>query len=177
MHAHGTAVLTESAEAITAVLPGASARDQWVARCTDDAAKALATNHADLLPVMAADVSLPETMRCPDCLGTGYTNFDGIIEPCQCGNFEAPAYDWLRYPARYPSPDGVVSTSELSTNTPDGKAEVWVPCQHCDILPIKLGPYDGDDPTRVPWVPDCPACNDTGWTFHNYIPIKEAFPW
>ena len=124
MHAHGTAVLSPSAEASTADLPGASARDQWVARCTDDAAKALATNHADLLPVMAADVFLPETMRCPDCLGTGYTTFDSIIEPCQCVNFEAPAYDYRRYPARYPSPDGVVSTITASLNTPDGKAEV-----------------------------------------------------
>jgi hypothetical protein len=42
MHNHGTAVLTGPAEAMPAGITGASARDQWLARCTEDAAKALA---------------------------------------------------------------------------------------------------------------------------------------
>jgi len=41
MHSHATAVLPGTAEAAPAVTIGASARDQWLAKSTDDAAKAL----------------------------------------------------------------------------------------------------------------------------------------
>jgi hypothetical protein len=59
MHTHGTAVLPEATETISANTSGASARDQWLAKSTEDAAKALATGNAALLPL------LPELVFCP----------------------------------------------------------------------------------------------------------------
>jgi hypothetical protein len=50
-----------------------------------------------------------------------------------------------------------------------------VPCT-CGIGPVKIGPYDGDELTRVPWVPDCTKCSDTGWTFSHYITAGLVSP-
>jgi hypothetical protein len=166
MHDHGTAVLTESAGPASAVMSGASARDQWVARCTDDAARALATRNASLLPVIASAVFLPEPERCPDCHGTGYV-CDDDFNPCYCMAGQPPVHDFTRH-----TTGTVIATIEDSRRNPGREADVWVPCQHCGIAPIRLGPYDGDDLTRVPWVPDCPVCNDTGWMFSHYLTCR-----
>lgn len=54
-----------------------------------------------------------------------------------------------------------------------------MPCQHCHISPIENGPYCRhcyDHVIQVPWVPDCPVCNDTGWAFRRTIPAS-ALTW
>ena len=171
MHNHGTAVLTRAAEAEPASMPGASARDVWVAQCESQLAKALATRNVDLLPVIASAVFLPEPLRCPDCLGTGYTSYD-TIDLCTCMGRKRPVYDFLRF-AKGEAP---LNSMGMSSQTPSGQLDVWTPCQHCGILPARIGPYDGDDLLRVPWVPDCPTCNDTGWAFVHHIPAGYQ-PW
>jgi hypothetical protein len=163
MHNHDTPVLTEPAGSAPAITTSASARDQWLAQCESDLAEALATGNADLLPVLAASVFLPAAERCQDCRGTGYDTW--TLELCYCMAGQCPAYDFLRY-----GTGDVIALIGTSRRNRDGEADVWVPCQHCDIAPIKLGPYDdGDDLTRVPWVPDCPVCNDTGWMFSHHV--------
>ena len=169
MHAHGTAVLDRPAEATRITTTRASARDRWVAKCESQLASALATGNADLLPVIAHAVFLPQPERSPDCRGTGYTSYDNIIEPCQCIGWERPAYDFRRHAA-----SGTLSTTVGSPKTQPGQAEVWTACP-CGIPPAMLGPYDGDDLLRVPWVPDCPACNDTGWVLKATVPEYGAF--
>jgi len=83
---------------------------------------------------------------------------------------QPPAYDFPRH-----AKGEVLSVIGMSRRYCTGQAEVWVPCQQCDIGPIKGGPYLGDDVLRVPWVPDCPLCNDTGWVFSHSRPATEAF--
>jgi hypothetical protein len=172
MHAHGTAVLDRPAEATTPVsLNGAGARDQWLAKCESQLAEALATGNAHLLPLLAHAVFLPQFLTCPDCHGTGYSSYDNIIELCYCMGGERPAYDFRRH-----AKGGVVASITGSPRTPSGQAEVWVPCT-CGIGPVKIGPYDGDELTRVPWVPDCTLCSDTGWTFSHLISQAEIYTW
>jgi hypothetical protein len=172
MQSHGTAVLARPAEAAAPVsLSGASARDRWLAKCESQLAEALATGNAHLLPVLAHAVFLPRSLTCPDCHGTGYTSYDNLIELCYCMAGEYPAYDFRRH-----AKGGIIATVTGSATTPDDKAEVWVPCP-CGIGPVKVGPYDGDDLTRVPWVPDCPTCHDTGWTFSHRTNAQAAFLW
>jgi len=77
---------------------------------------------------------------------------------------QPPVYDFTRH-----ATGEVIATIEDSRRNPGREADVWVPCQHCGTAPVRLGPYDGDDLTRVPWVPDCPVCNDTGWMFSHYL--------
>lgn len=175
MHNHATAVLDGPAEATSASTPGTSARDQWIARCTDDAAKALATGNADMLPVLPALVFYPKSELCPDCEGTGYTWMGDEFTLCYCGDDAIPAYDFPRY-----TRGEVIATIEMSRRNRTGEADVWVPCQHCDIGPINYGPYNRyfhDDLIRVPWVPDCTTCNDTGWAFSRHILAQDACAW
>lgn len=160
MHTHGTAVLDRPAEATSAVSAPARARDQWLAMCESQLAAALAARNADLLPVLPALVFTPVPARCVNCHGTGYSHNDFGL--CSCMADQRPAYDF----ARYPSGD-VISVIDLGVMSP-GQAEAWVPCT-CGIGPVKIGPYDGPELTRVPWIPDCPDCNDTGWKFSHHV--------
>lgn len=169
MQSHGTAVLSEPTGTASAVSAGASARDQWLAKCTDDAATAIATRNAELLPVLPRLVFTPGSGRCPDCHGTGYSDYD--FDLCYCMAGERPAYDFPRY-----AKGEVLSIIGMSRRYHD-KADVWQPCQHCGIAPVKGGPYNGDDLMRVPWVPDCPVCNDTGWAFVRHIPASDFPCW
>ena len=174
MHTHGTAVLDGPAEATPVQKTGTSARDQWLAKCTDDAAKALATGNADLLPVLPALVFFPQPDLCPDCHGTGYTWMDHEFTLCYCGDGAAPAYDFPRY-----GTGEVISVIGMSRRNRDGEADVWTPCHDCNIGPIKHSPYNphNDDLIQVPWVPDCATCNDTGWAFSHHIPAQDACFW
>lgn len=169
MHNHGTAVLSRPAEATSPISAGASARDRWLAKCESQLAEALATRDASLLAVLAHVVFLTEPERCPDCHGTGYDC--ETLDLCYCMAGERPAYDFRRH-----AKGSIIATITGSAKTPPGQAEVWVPC-HCGIGPVKLGPYDGDELTRVPWVPDCLTCNDTGWKFSHYTNAQAAFLW
>jgi hypothetical protein len=96
MHTYCTAVLPGTAEATPADTTGAGARDQWLARCTEDAAKALATGNSDLLPLLPCLVFCPDPERCPDCEGTGYTWMGDEFTLCPCMTDETPAYDFPR---------------------------------------------------------------------------------
>jgi hypothetical protein len=126
-----------------------------VAKCESQLAAALATRNADLLPVLPRLVFTPDSERCADCHGTGYSHHD--LGLCYCMAGERPAYDF----PRYANGEVPISTIGMSSQTPANKLEVWVPCQHCDILPTGIGPWNGHDLIRVPWVPDCAVCNDT----------------
>jgi hypothetical protein len=163
MHTYGTAVLDRPAEATSTVSTTACARDQWLAMCESQLAAALAARNADGLPVLPALVFTPVQERCPDCHGTGYSHHDFGL--CSCMADQRPAYDFARYGA------GVVSTFAWSPTTPPTMAEVWVPCR-CGIGPIK-----GQVRARVPSVPDCTSCNDTGWAFSQLIPEYQAYSW
>ncbi len=168
MQSHGTAVLTEPTGTASVVTAGASARDQWLAKCESQLAAALATRNAGLLPVLPELVFTPASGRCPDCHGTGYSHND--FDLCYCMTGERPVYDFRRYAS-----GEVLSIIGMSRRDHD-KADVWQPCQHCGITPTKYGPYNGDDLIRVPWVPDCTVCNDTGWAFVHHIPARD-FGW
>jgi hypothetical protein len=146
-----------------------NARDQWLARCTDDAATALATQNADLLPLLPEMVFAPASERCPDCRGTGY-DYE-TFDLCYCTDRHRPAYDFLRY-AKGEAPLSIIG---IYLRTPNGEADVWKPCQHCDIDPIKHGPCKRGDLIRTPWVPDCTTCNDTGWAFSRHVPATSVF--
>ena len=175
MHTHGTAVLDGPAETTPAGTTAASARDQWLTKCTDAAAKALATGNANLLPVLPELVFYPKPDLCPDCEGTGYTWMGEEFTLCYCMTGQLPAYDFPRI-----TKGDVISTIGMSRRSRNGEADVWVPCQHCDIGPIEHGPYNlyfRDDLIRVPWVPDCTTCNDTGWAFSHHIPAEDARAW
>jgi hypothetical protein len=173
MHDHGTAVLPGTAEAAPASTLGASVRDQWLARCTEDAAKALATGNAALLPLLPELVFCPDPQRCPDCEGTGYTWMGDEFTLCYCMADQLPAYDFAGSAA------GEARTIiGMTWRTRNGKADVWVPCQHCTIGPIKNGPYCPychGHVVQVPWVPDCTTCNDTGWAFKRHVPATSVF--
>lgn len=158
MHTHGTAVLDRPAEATCPSGPGASARNQWLARCESQLAEALATGNASLLPEPAG--YLPEPERCRDCHGTGYDT--QTLDLCYCMAGQRPAYDYRRYAS-----GDVISVIDLGVMSP-GLVEVWVPCT-CGIGPVRIGPYDGPELIRVPWIPDCPVCNDTGWRFSHRV--------
>ncbi len=168
MHNHRTAVLPGTAEATPAVTTGTSARDQWLAKCMEDAAKALATGNAGLLPLLPELVFCPDPQRCPDCEGTGYTWMGEEFTLCTCMLGEVPAYDFPRH-----TEGTALAMIGMTRRNRTGQADVWVPCQHCHIGPIKNGPYSHDHVIQVPWVPDCPVCNDTGWAFRHSIPASS----
>ena len=96
MHTHGTAVLNGPAETTPAGITPASARDQWLTKCTDAAAKALATCNANLLPVLPELEFYPKPDLCPDCEGTGYTWMGDEFTLCYCMADHLPAYDFPR---------------------------------------------------------------------------------
>jgi hypothetical protein len=172
MHTHGTAVLPEPTDTTSANTTGASTRDQWLAKSTEDAAKALATGNAALLPLLPELVFCPDPQRCPDCEGTGYTWMDDEFIPCHCMAGEVPTYDFPRRPASQAR-----LLIGMSRRNRTGQADVWVPCQHCHIGPIANSPYCRychDHVIQVPWVPDCPICNDTGWAFRRTIPASSV---
>jgi hypothetical protein len=83
---------------------------------------------------------------------------------CYCVPGDSPAYDFPRH-----SLAEAASIIGIARRTGHyHQADVWVSCQHCNIGPIKNGPYCDhcwDHVIRVPWVPDCTTCNDTGWEF------------
>jgi hypothetical protein len=170
MHAHGTAVLPEPTATTPAVTTRARARDLWLAKCESQLAKALADRNADLLPVLPNVVFVPVADRCEDCRGTGHITYRRKLILCGCMAGDRPAYDFPRYDK---APLSLISAS---AQTPPGMLDVWVPCQHCGIMPTYHGPYHGPTLIRVPWVPDCPACNDTGWAFTRHIPDSYD-PW
>jgi len=167
MHAHGTAVLSRPAEAVTWTIPAARSRDQWLAKCESLLATALDTGNAALLPEPAG--FLPEPDRCPDCLGTGYDS--ETLDLCYCMAGQRPAYDFLRH-----SPGKVPLSMYAQSRHNSRQADVWHPCP-CGTLPIKGGPYCKGDLIRVPWAPDCTICNDTGWKFSHSTSALGAFPW
>jgi hypothetical protein len=164
MHDHATAVLDRPTEATPASTPGVCARDRWLAKCQADLAEALATRNADLLPVLPELVFAPETDLCGDCHGTGYDTTD--FDLCYCMRGDQPAYDFPRLPPA--EARCVMGHSERHRVTADTWYSVsWVPCRSCQIGPIK------DGPRAVPWQPDCPACQDTGWTYKSTILIPH----
>src|SRR5271157_466972 len=88
--------------------------------------------------------------RCPDCEGTGYRWMGEEFTLCICMADQLPAYDFTRH-----AKGEVRLIIGMSRRHRNGQADVWMPCQHCIIGPIKGGPYSGGDVIRVPWVPDC----------------------
>ena len=119
--------------------------------------QALATGNANLLPVLPELVFYPKPDLCPDCEGTGYTWMGDEFTLCYCMADHLPAYDFPRI-----IKGEVIATIGMSRRSRNSEADVWVPCQHCDIGAIKHGPYNlyfRDDVIRVPWVPDCTTCN------------------
>jgi hypothetical protein len=172
MHNHGIAVLPGPAEAPPAATIGASARERWLAKSTNDAAKALATGDAALLPLLLELVFYPDPQRCPDCEGTGYTWMGQEFTVCYCMLGEVPAYDFPRRIA-----DNTRLIIGMTRRTRTGHADVWAPCQHCRIGPIENGPYCRhchDHVVQVPWVPGCLVCNDTGWAFRRTVPASAV---
>ena len=171
MHAHGTAVLDRTAEATLLRTKGASARDRWLAKCQADLAEALATGNAHLLPLTAEVAFAAAPDLCGDCQGTGY--YDDTLDLCCCMAGQHPAYDYPRY-----VPGEVIEIIGMRRTRRDGSADTWKSCQHCNIPPIKDGPYDLHDldapALRVPWEPDCPACQDTGWVHARHIALHPA---
>lgn len=167
MHDHGTAVLDRPTEARPFAATGRSARQRWLDRCESDLAEALATRNACLLPVIAEVLFTDPADVCPDCHGTGYTDYSDF-NLCHCMAGEQPAYDLPRY-----TRGDVIS---MVTGTPGGRAEVWVPCPECEIGPVRTGPYLWGHLIESPWVPDCRKCSDTGWALCYTGPAEDLFP-
>lgn len=169
MHAHGTAVLPEPTAATLPALTCASSRERWLAKCESQLAKALATRNAEALPVIAPVVFVPVAFRCEDCRGTGYSDDD--LEYCSCMGGERPYYDYPRHA------NSAVVADIIPSSEPHSRAsEVWVPCP-CGIGPAQTGPYLRGELIRVPWVPDCTTCNDTGWMFSYRTNQPACFLW
>jgi hypothetical protein len=166
MHDHGTAVLDRTTEATPVTTAGLSARERWLARCEANLAEALATQNANLLPVLPDLVFTSASDRCQDCRGTGY-DYE-TFDLCYCMTGETSAYDFPRRNA-----SEVLSIIGMARRD-HTKVDVWKPCPHCDIAPTMYGPYHRGDLIQVPWAPDCPACHDTGWALRNTVPATAV---
>ena len=138
---------------------------------------ALAAGDFENLPVPAPVAFLAPGDLCGQCQGRGCLPKKTrkgqwkLCPSCTALNGRHAGWDFPRYPR------GTHGTPSFFRHTETGNGRLrqdWGPCPSCDIDPIS-GQHRCEN-ARVPWVPDCPDCRDTGWALLRVAPLPADVP-